>query len=112
MAVPSRAKPHGHDEWLKVPAEAAAYAKCSQSTIKRASSAGKLPTIGRGRLRRTRKSWVDAWLAGLGVVLAVLLVVVLLCVLVAPVRHWCHEQVVPFVGASEQLDVTRGTRSR
>lgn len=88
------------DEWMTIP-EAAGYAKCSRRTIYRASRAGDLETVGRGRLRRTRRSWVDAWLAGLAAVLALLVVLALLCLFVAPVRHWCERRGLPFASAAE-----------
>jgi hypothetical protein len=55
------------DEWLTT-AEAAAYAKRAQITIRRAAALGvehggiKSTSAGRGRGRRYRRSWVDEWI--------------------------------------------------
>lgn len=50
------------DEWLTT-AEAATRARRSTVTIRRAAADGTLESTsaGRGRGRRYRKSWVDAW---------------------------------------------------
>lgn len=51
------------DEWLTT-AEAAAHAKRSEITIRRAAANGTLRSTsgGRGRGRRYRMSWVDEWI--------------------------------------------------
>jgi len=64
-------------EWL-TKAEAAAYAKVSASTLERAVHAGELTAGGTHGRRRFRREWLDAWLIGLGTLIALL---VALCVL-------------------------------
>jgi len=69
--VPPLAPPHrptvddgGGDDWL-TRNEAADYARVSLATIDRAVHDGELQSSKpRRRMRRFRRSWIDAWLAG------------------------------------------------
>ena len=80
-------------EWL-TKAEAAAYAKVSESTLERAVNAGELEVGGTRGRRRFKRGWLDAWLVGLGALLALIALLVALCVLADIDVH----VVAPFMG--------------
>lgn len=50
---------------LRIPAEVASYAGCSQRTIRAAARDGSLPTVRLGKWRVARIVSIDKWLAGL-----------------------------------------------
>jgi excisionase family DNA binding protein len=70
---PAQPSPSPHDDPLFTTAEAAAYTRFSQETIRRAARKGVLRSARTpGGLRRYRRSWLDAWIGA-----AVMLLVVL-----------------------------------
>ena len=73
-------------EWL-TKTEAAVYTKYSASTLERAVHAGELEAGGTPGRRRFRREWLDAWLIGLGALVALVVMLGALAVADAiPVR--------------------------